>query len=102
MPDGSGPRPAWHRPRDGRLNRSARDQSAREILRFALASLRKPKAPMVTEGSSPMRLEVVIQSREHRQEVRRRGHGVSAPGRAQITPFVEEELPFADSQLQSD
>lgn len=78
---------------------AARERAGQEILRFvkgALASMRKPKAPMVTEGSGPKRLEVVIQSAEHRQECAEAVIGFPLPGEPEIAPFVADELPFAD------
>ena len=77
----------------------AREKAAHEILRFvksALAAMRKPKAPMVTEGSRPKRLEVVSQSGEHRQECAEAVLAHPLPGEPKIAAFVEEELPFAD------
>lgn len=76
----------------------ARDRAAQEILRFvkaALASMRK-QAPMVTEGSSPKRLEVIIQSVEHRQDCAEAVMGFPLPGEPEIASVVAEELPFAD------
>lgn len=78
---------------------TARERAGQEILRFvkaALASMRKPKAPMVTEGSGLKRLEVVIQSAEHRQECAEAVIGCPLPGEPEIAPYVAEELPFPD------
>jgi hypothetical protein len=79
---------------------NAREMAGQEILRFvkaALSSMRKPKAPMVTEGSGPKRLEVVIQSDDHRQECAEAVISHPLPGDPEISPFVEDELPFADA-----
>ncbi len=79
---------------------SARDQAGHEILRFVkagLSSLRKPKTPMMTMGGGGSRLEVVIQSAEHRQECAEAVMAHPLPGEPEFAPFVEEELPFADA-----
>lgn len=79
---------------------TARERAGYEILRFvksALSSMRKPKAPMVTEGSGPKRLEVVIRSDDHRQECAEAVMAHPLPGDPEIAPFVAEELPFADA-----
>ena len=78
---------------------TARERASQEILRFvksALASMRRPKAPMVTEGNGPKRLEVVIRSAEHRQECAEAVMAHPLPGEPDIAAFVEPELPFAD------
>lgn len=80
---------------------TAREKAGQEILRFvksALSSMRKPKAPMVTEGSGPKRLEVVIQSDDHRQECAEAVMAHPLPSDPAIARFVEDELPFADSE----
>jgi hypothetical protein len=61
--------------------------------------MRKPKAPMVTEGSGPKRLEVVIQSDHHRQECAEAVMAHPLPGDPEITRFVADELPFADAPV---
>ncbi|MFP4512936.1 MAG: hypothetical protein ACLFRV_08340 [Acidimicrobiales bacterium] len=79
---------------------SARDRAAQEILRFAksaLASMRKSKAPMVSEGNGPKRLEVVIQSADHRQDCAEAVMSHPLPGEPDFPPYVEDELPFADA-----
>lgn len=78
---------------------NAREKAAHEILRFvksALAAMRKPKAPMVMEGSGPKRLEVAIQSGEHRQECADAVLAHPLPGEPAIAAFIEDELLFAD------
>ncbi len=79
---------------------AAREKTGQEILRFvksALSSMRKPKAPMVTEGSGPKRLEVVIQSDDHRQECAEAVIAHPLPGDPQVAQFVADEFPFADA-----
>ena len=79
---------------------AARDRAGQEILRFVkagLSSMRKSKAPMMTSGGSGNRLEVVIQSAEHRQECAEAVIAHPLPGDPEFAPFVEEELPFADA-----
>jgi hypothetical protein len=78
----------------------ARDRAGHEILRFvksALASMRKPKAPMVTEGNGPTRLEIGIHSADHRQECAEAIMAHPLPGDPDEVESEPPELPFADA-----
>lgn len=77
----------------------ARDRAGQEILRFvksSLASMRRPKAPMVAEGNGPKRLEVSIRSDDHRQECAEAVMAHPLPGDPELAETWAPELPFAD------
>lgn len=77
----------------------ARERAGQEILRFvkaALAAMRRPNAPMVTEGNGPKRLEVRIGSDDHRQECAEAVMAHPLPGDPELAETWAPELPFAD------
>lgn len=79
---------------------SARDRAGHEILRFVkagLTSLRKPKTPMMAMGGGGSRLEIVIQSAEHRQDCAEAVMAHPLPGDPEFAPFIVQEIPFADA-----
>lgn len=79
---------------------ATRDRAAQEILKFvkaALRDVRRPNTPMVTEGSGPKRLEVVIRSAEHRQECAEAVMAHPLPGDVALNAVIADELPFADA-----
>jgi hypothetical protein len=82
----------WH-------DHGARDRAAHEVLRFVRAGLntvRRASVPLVTECTSPKRLEVVLTSEEQRQECAEAIMAMRLPNDPKLPEFVADELPFAD------
>jgi hypothetical protein len=77
----------------------ARTAAAHETLRFVKAALRsmgRSSAPFMTDGSSPVRIEVTLNSDGHRQECAEAIMTARLPEGPELPEFIADELPLAD------